>query len=110
MSQFARKTRLDMEALEDMLQLLSEASGEAQQVSRDLQWAIRTFSSLKEVASRCYAETGDPELLRAHRQCKEAIENAESAYVRVEHTRELIWQVRARHYPQGREFEVGSSG
>jgi len=97
-----RNIQLDMEALEDMLQLLSEASDEAQQVSRDLQRAIRTFSALKEVTGRCFAQTGDLEMRRAYCQCEEAIANAENAYDRIDHARELIWEVRARNYPQGR--------
>ena len=109
MGTHSRKTRLDTEALEDMLQLLSEASEEAQQVSEDLQRAIRTFSALQNLACRYYAEaeTPDPEWLRASRQCEEARENAESAYKRIEHTRDLIWQVRARNYPGGLEEGMG---
>jgi len=102
-----RKIQLDMEALEDMLQLLSEASDDAQQVSRDLQWAIGTFSALKEVAGRCFAQTGDLEMRRAYCQCEEAIENGENTAELIDHVRELIWQVRARNYPQGRLEGMG---
>jgi len=109
MGTHSRKTRLDTEALEDMLQLLSEASEEAQQVSEDLQRAIRTFSALQDLACRYYAEaeTPDPELLRASRQCEKALENAESMSKRIDHVGKLIWEVRARNYPQGRLEGMG---
>ena len=99
-----RKIKLDMEALEDMLAELLEASDEVGHVSEDLQRAIRTFSALQDLACRYYAEaeTPDPELLRAQRQCERAIANAESMSKRIDHVKELIWEVRARNYPQGR--------
>jgi len=104
-----RNIKLDMEALEDMLAELLEASEEVGHVSEDLQRAIRTFSELQKLACRYYAEaeTPDPELLRASRQCEKALENAESMSKRIAHVGKLIWEVRARNYPQGRLEGMG---
>ena len=96
-----KKTRLDMEALEDMLQLLREASAHTKAASGEVAWELGFLAELRKVTETWYDKTGDPELLRASRQCAEALTRVQKVYDAIDTTRELIWEIRARNYPQG---------
>jgi len=96
-----------MEALEDCQQLLREAGDLLREAESILVWESTFMSAVREIVTAAYADSGDPQLLRVCNLCVEGLVKGSSAHEKNTQAQDKIREVRARNYPQGREFEDG---